>query len=78
MLRCTPPSHPTISLSHAPVPVTCTSPTSPIFISPLPPRCLLQVLYNLLSFYMLMPFVFMSLFWGDKRFYMADVAGDGG
>lgn len=30
--------------------------------------------YALLSFYMLLPFVFMSLFWSDKRFYTADAA----
>ena len=32
----------------------------------------LEVIYSLLSFYMLMPFVFMSLFWSDKRFFTAD------
>jgi hypothetical protein len=34
----------------------------------------LEVIYSLLSFYMLMPFVFMSLFWSDKRFFTADAA----
>ncbi|KAI8474989.1 MAG: hypothetical protein J3K34DRAFT_489493 [Monoraphidium minutum] len=30
--------------------------------------------YGLLSFFMLMPFVFMGLFWSDRTFYVADTA----
>lgn len=34
--------------------------------------CCVQSCYAVLSFYLLMPFVFMSLFTSDKRFFAAD------
>jgi ABC-type multidrug transport system permease subunit len=37
------------------------------------PFCL-QVSYAVLTFYFLMPFVFMSIFTSDKRFFAADTA----
>jgi len=34
----------------------------------------LFVIYGILSFYLMMPFVFMALYWNDKRFYASDAA----
>jgi hypothetical protein len=34
----------------------------------------LFVVYGILSFYLMMPFVFMALYWNDKRFYISDAA----
>ncbi len=37
-----------------------------------PKRTINQACYSILSFFLLMPFVFMGLFWSDKIFYMTD------